>query len=233
MNKSRMDKAALILPAYNEEKNIKIVINEAKKFLPNSLIIVIDDGSKDKTFELAKKSGVVVLRHEKNKGKGEAIKTGFNYLKGKNVDFIIVVDTDRQYQIKDAPKFIKPLKEEKADFVMGKRDWSKVPLRHKFGNFVWRTSFNLLFKQRMEDTNCGFVAFSRKAMEEIKDDIHGGYILEDQMLISAVKNNLKIAQVPVAITYRKRSGFLRGIRMVFGVLIFVIKEGIKYRLGID
>ncbi|MEM5836549.1 MAG: glycosyltransferase family 2 protein [Candidatus Aenigmatarchaeota archaeon] len=225
-----MNKVALILPAYNEEKNIKSVISEAKKFLPNSMIIVIDDGSVDRTFEIAKKSGVIVLRHEKNKGKGEAIKTGFNYLKGKDVSYIIIADADRQYKIKDVPKFIKVLKEEKVDFVMGKRDWSKVPLRHRLGNYIWRTSFNILFGQKMEDTNCGFVAFSRKAMEKIKDDIHGGYILEDQMLISAVKNKLKIAQVPVTITYNKISGILRGLRMVLGVLIFVIKEGIKYRL---
>jgi|YelNatPaOPRAMG01_1025707.scaffolds.fasta_scaffold04552_8 glycosyltransferase involved in cell wall biosynthesis len=228
-----MSKVALILPAYNEEKNIEIVIKEAKKFMPNSLIIVVDDGSKDRTFELAKKSGVIVLRHEKNKGKGEAIKTGFNYLKDKNIDYIIVADADRQYNIKDAQKFLKALKEEKADFVMGKRDWSKVPLRHRLGNFIWRTSFNLLFGKNLEDTNCGFVAFSRKAMEKIKDYIHGGYILEDEMLIAAVKNNFKIAQVPVEVYYKKKSGILRGIRMIFGVLIFILIEGIKFRFKIE
>ena len=228
-----MSKVALILPAYNEEKNIEIVIKEAKKFMPNSLIIVVDDGSKDRTFELAKKSGVIVLRHEKNKGKGEAIKTGFNYLKDKNIDYIIVADADRQYNIKDAQKFLKALKEEKADFVMGKRDWSKVPLRHRLGNFIWRTSFNLLFGKNLEDTNCGFVAFSRKAMEKIKDYIHGGYILEDEMLIAAVKNNFKIAQFPVEVYYKKKSGILRGIRMIFGVLIFILIEGIKFRFKIE
>jgi glycosyltransferase involved in cell wall biosynthesis len=227
-----MSKSAIILPAYNEEENIEVVIKEAKKFLPNSLIVVVDDGSKDRTFELAKKSGVIVLRHEKNKGKGEAIKTGFNYLKDKNIDYIIVADTDRQYDIKDAPKFIKTLEEGRADFVMGKRDWSKVPFRHRFGNLIWRKFFNLLFKKKLEDTNCGFVAFSRKAMEKMKDYIHGGYILESEMLITMVKNNLKIAQVPVKVTYRKKSGISRGIRMVLGVLIFILIEGIKYRLKI-
>jgi glycosyltransferase involved in cell wall biosynthesis len=227
-----MSKSAIILPAYNEEENIEVVIKEAKKFLPNSFIVVVDDGSKDRTFELAKKSGVIVLRHEKNKGKGEAIKTGFNYLKDKNIDYIIVADTDRQYDIKDAPKFIKTLEEGKADFVMGKRDWSKVPFRHRFGNLIWRKCFNLLFKKKLEDTNCGFVAFSRKAMEKMKDYIHGGYILESEMLIAMVKNNLKIAQVPVKVSYRKKSGISRGMRMVLGVLIFILIEGIKYRLKI-
>ena len=227
-----MSRTAIILPAYNEEKNIEIVIKEAKKFLPNSLVIVVDDGSKDRTFELAKKAGAVVLRHEKNKGKGEAIKTGFNYLKDKNIYYIIVADADRQYDVKDAKKFIEALEEGKADFVMGKRNWSTVPFRHRLGNLIWRKCFNFLFKRKLEDTNCGFVAFSRKAMEKMKDCIHGGYILEDEMLVAMVKNNLKIAQVPVKVTYRKKSGISRGIRMVLGVLIFILIEGIKYRLKI-
>ncbi|MEM5829313.1 MAG: glycosyltransferase family 2 protein [Candidatus Aenigmatarchaeota archaeon] len=222
-----------LVPAYNEEKTICEVVYRLKKI--GLKVIVIDDCSKDRTFELAKKAGALVLRHEKNKGKGEAIKTGINFLikKYPSTENVVIVDADMQYLPDEAINLLKPLKEGKADFVMGKRDWSKVPLRHRLGNFIWKTSFNLLFKQKLEDTNCGFVAFSRKAMEKIKDDIHGGYILEDQMLISSVKNKIKIAQVPVTITYKKKSGFLRGIRMVFGVLIFVIKEGIKYRLRIN
>ncbi|MEM5772716.1 MAG: glycosyltransferase family 2 protein [Candidatus Aenigmatarchaeota archaeon] len=222
-----------LVPAYNEEKTIQEVIRRLKKV--GLKAVVIDDCSKDRTFELAKRAGAIVLKHEKNKGKGEAIKTGINFLLKKypSVENVIIVDADMQYLPDEAINFLKALKEEKTDFVMGKRDWSKVPLRHRLGNFIWRTSFNILFGQRMEDTNCGFVAFSRKAMEKIKNDIHGGYVLEDQMLISAVKNKFKIKQVPVSVNYKKRSGFLRGIRMVLGVLIFVIKEGIKYRLKID
>jgi glycosyltransferase involved in cell wall biosynthesis len=184
---------------------------------------------------VAKKSGAIVLKHEKNKGKGEAIKTGINFLLKKypKIKNVVIVDADMQYLPEEAINLLKALKEERADFVMGKRDWSKVPLRHRLGNLVWRISFNLLFGKNLEDTNCGFVAFSREAMEKIKDYIHGGYILEDEMLIAAVKNNFKIAQVPVEVSYRKKSGFLRGVRMVLGVLIFILTEGIKYRLKIE
>lgn len=220
-----------LVPAYNEEKTIKEVIRRLRRI--GLRIIVIDDCSRDKTFEIAKKEGVIVLKHETNKGKGEAIKTGINFLLEKfpNVENVVIVDADMQYSPDKALELIKPIKEGKADFVMGKRDWSKVPLRHKLGNFVWRTSFNLLFNQKLEDTNCGFVAFSRKAMEKIKDYVHGGYILESEMLVAMIRNGLKIEQVPVEVKYKKISGLGRGIRMVLGVLIFILREGLNYRIS--
>lgn len=108
------------------------------------------------------------MRHERNRGKGEAIKTGINFILEKypRIDNVVIVDADMQYLPEEAENLLKPLKEGKADFVMGKRDWSNVPFRHRFGNFVWKTSFNILFGQKMDDTNCGFVAFSRKAMKK-------------------------------------------------------------------
>jgi glycosyltransferase involved in cell wall biosynthesis len=221
-------KIGVLLPAYNEEKNIRVVIREAKKHLPRAKIVVIDDGSTDKTYEIAKKEKVTVIRHAINKGKGEAIKTGFKYFSKTSVDFVVIADTDRQYLLKDARKLLEPLKSGKADFVMGFRDFRKVPFRHKLGNFIWKTFFNLLFGTNLKDTNCGYVALTKEVMKKVK--VHGGYIIENAFLSECLKNNFRIAQVPIKVVYRKKSGILRGIRMVFGVLIFIIKEGIKYRL---
>jgi glycosyltransferase involved in cell wall biosynthesis len=220
-----------LVPAYNEEGTIKEVISRLKRI--GLKAVVIDDCSIDKTSELAKRAGAIVLRHERNKGKSEAIKTGIKFLLKKypNIDDVVIVDADMQYLPDEAKNLLKPLEEGKADFVIGKRDWSKVPFRHRLGNFVWRTSFNILFGQKMEDTNCGFVAFSKRAMKKIKNILHGGYILENNMLATMVKNKMKIEQVSVTVFYKKRSGVSRGIRMVLGVLIFIFVEGIKYRLG--
>ncbi|MEM7826236.1 MAG: glycosyltransferase family 2 protein [Candidatus Aenigmatarchaeota archaeon] len=220
-----------LVPAYNEEKTIEEVVRRLKKV--GLKVIVIDDCSKDRTFELAKKTGAIVLKHEVNKGKGEAIKTGINFLLKRypKVENVVVIDADMQYLPEEAINLLKPLKEKKADFIMGKRDWSKVPSRHKLGNFVWRSFFNFLFDQKLEDTNCGFVAFSNKAMDKIKDYLHGGYILESEMLVAAIRNNLKIGQVPVEVRYKKLAGIKKGVRMVLGVLIFIVKEGVKYKLS--
>jgi len=223
-------KNVALIPAYNEEKNILEIIDKTKKLRKFNKIIVIDDGSKDRTAELAKKAGAIVIRHEKNKGKGEALKTGFNYIsKIRDIKNIVIIDADLQYEPKEALKLLKAL--ESADLVMGYRDFSKLPFRHKLGNFVWKTSFNLFFGTRLNDTNCGLIAL--KAVSIKKMNVHGGYIIENSMLASAVENNLKIKQVFVNVNYKKISGIKRGIKTVLGVFVYIFKEGIKYRLNIS
>lgn len=229
-----MNKIGLLLPAYNEEKNLPIILKDIKEYLPSVEVVVIDDGSFDKTSEIAIKNNVKLIRHKQNKGKAEAIKTGLKYfLKEKlHIAFIVIADADRQYLIKEITKIFKPLEKDEADFVTGYRNWSKVPFRHKLGNFVWRTFFNILFGTGFKDTNCGYVGLNKKAAEIMKENIYGGYILENSMFILALKNNLKIKQVPVTVLYKKISKVPRGIRIVLGVLLFIFKEGFKYRLGI-
>ena len=220
-------KIAALIPAYNEENNILEVIKKLKALRKFYKIIVIDDGSRDRTYELAKKTKVVVIAHKINRGKGEAIKTGLNHIKKiKQIDGIVIIDADMQYEPKESLNIIKKLEE--ADFVMGYRNFSKIAFRHRLGNFLWKTSFNLLFGTSLKDTNCGLVGLSKNCFNKLQ--IHGGYIIENAMLASAVKQNIKIAQVPVDVSYKNVSGIGRGIRVVLGVFIFIIKEGIRYRL---
>src|SRR3972149_3199680 len=101
-----MSRLGVLLPAYNEEENIQTVIDETMAHLPGSEIVVVDDGSADNTFELAMSKGVTVLKHEKNRGKGEALRTGFKYFLNQSVDFVIVSDTDSQYKLEEAPKIL-------------------------------------------------------------------------------------------------------------------------------
>jgi glycosyltransferase involved in cell wall biosynthesis len=226
-----METVALV-PTYNEEKNIAEVLRRLKK-LRGVQAIVIDDGSTDKTVEIAKKSGVKIIQHDYNKGKGETIKTGFDYVLKHDfgIKNVVLIDADMQYLPNDMPRLLQPLKEGKADFVIGSRNWNNVPFRHKLGNFVWRTTFNVMFGTNLIDTNCGYMALTKRAVEKVKN-VHGGYIIENKMIADAVRNGLRIRQVPVRIFYRHKSKVPRGIRVVLGVLIFIITEGIKYRLGI-
>ena len=217
-----------IVPAYNEEKNIYEVVKRLRKM--NFKVIVIDDGSKDKTYELAKKAGAIVLRHKTNKGKGEALNTAFEYARKKNIKNLVIIDADLQYLPEEARKLLESVKNKEADLVMGFRDWKRVPFRHKLGNFVWRKIFNFLFGAKLKDTNCGYMAFGERAINEI-ENIHGGYIIENSILAEAIKKNLRIKQIHVKVFYHKKSKVLRGIRVVIGVLIFIIKEGLRYKLS--
>ena len=181
---------------------------------------------------IARKLGVIVISHKRNMGKGEALKTGFKYfLKNTDVDIVVVADADGQYPIKYVKLLIEPLLKNEADFVSGYRNWSKVPFRHRLGNFVWKTTFNLLFGTNFKDTNCGLVGFTRKALKRVKRT-GGGYIIENVLFIEALKNRFRIKQVPVEVRYKSISPVPRGVRVVLGVWLFILKEGIKFRSGL-
>jgi len=220
-----------LIPAYNEETNIREVVRRIRKVGISP--VVIDDASTDGTYAAAKRTGAVVLRHKRNGGKAEAIKTGIKFLKNKKFDYIVLIDADLQYMPEEAMLLVEPLMRGDADFVAGYRDFSKVPFfRHRLGNFVWRTSFNILFGTKFKDTNCGFVAMNRKAASIISRKLYGGYILENSMFISVLKNNLRAKQVKVTVKYHRNSPVKRGIRVVAGVSLHILREGVKHRLGI-
>lgn len=220
-----------IIPAYNEEDNIEEVIAKVKSI--EMIPIVIDDHSDDKTVTLAKNSGAIVLRHNKNKGKGEGIKTGLEYALENipGAKYFVFIDADMQYDPEQAKTLIAPLKKGKSDIVLGYRNWRSVPFRHKVGNFVWRQAFNILFGTRLKDTNCGLMALTRDAVKIVPESMTGGYIIENSILSHAVRKGLRIEQVHVEVSYKHKSGVVRGVRMVGGIMFYIVKEGFKYRLS--
>ena len=224
---------AVIIPAYNEEKNISSIIKRIKDSV-DAEIIVVDDCSQDKTRKIALKSGARVISHKVNKGKGEALKTGFESLKrDKDVKYVILIDADSQYDPEDIPKLLDEL-EAGYDYVTGFRNWKRdVPFRHRFANFLWRNAFNILFGVRLFDSNCGFIGMNRKAMKIISKESYGGYIIDNMMMANAIKNGLKIKQVPVKVHYKEKRDVITGSRFFLGCFVFIIEEGLKYRFGWD
>ncbi|MEM5804839.1 MAG: glycosyltransferase family 2 protein [Candidatus Aenigmatarchaeota archaeon] len=219
------------MPAYNEGNNIGESVSLAISDLKGAKIIVVDDGSEDNTAKIAKMAGAIVLRHGTNKGKGEALNTGFSFVKQmKDAKYVVLLDADMQYRPKDAENVLLPLIKNEADFVMGSREWSAVPFRHRLGNLVWRLTFNLLFGTKLKDTNCGLVAMNRNALEAI-GRVQGGYIIDNYMLIKCIRSGLIISNAPVTVYYKYLSKVPRGVRMVIGIWLFIVKEGLKYRLG--
>jgi len=212
-------KIYIVVPAYNEAKNIGQVLKDlGKTKLP---VIVVDDGSKDKTYEVAKKHKVTLLRHRVNLGKGAALKTGFEAAFLKRADAVITMDSDGQHKISDLPQFIDKLKEEKYDIVFGSRDFShKVPLVRSLGNQFALNLIRLLFGVSVSDLTCGFRGVTKKAYKKMKWE-SSGYAVETEMVIETGKRHLKYCEVPVeTVYYDKVKGVtvLDAIHILFDVL---------------
>lgn len=220
-----------LVPAYNEEGNIGEVISRLKKNKKLN-IVVVDDGSDDETYKVAKRYRIKVIRHTKNFGKAEAVKSGLKeILKKDSNPNVALIDSDLQYDPEDAEKLLKVVSAGDADFVSGYRNFNSIPFRHRLGNFVWRNFFNFFFGTKLKDTNCGYMALNGKATKIMVGTVYGGYILENSMYIRALEYKLRVRQVPVKVHYKKKSRVGRGIRMVLGVLIFIVREGLKYRFS--
>ena len=191
----------VVIPAYNEAPRMGAVIRGVKKYCQN--IIVIDDGSKDKTSEVAKKAGVKVLRHRLNLGKGAAMKTGVETALESGAEAIILLDADGQHDPKHIPEFLKQL-EQGSEIVFGSRNLSfGVPLVRYLGNKFGSVLISLIFGIYRSDMLCGFIAFTENAYKKIKWD-SSRYGVETEIVARTGKNKLKYSEIPIATIYKDK-----------------------------
>ncbi len=225
------------LPAYNEEQKIYDIVKNTSKFVDK--VIVCDDGSNDQTFENAKKAGALVTKHDNNKGKGAAMRTLFDYAKKIDGDIIITMDSDGQFLPEEIPKLVNSLIKNNADIVTGYRfaDEKDMPRYRKFGNKVLDKVTNLVIEIPVRDTQSGFRAYSKKAINSIKFNTDG-YGADSEILISAVKKGLKIIEEPVTVIYNtqgktsKKDPISHSTSIVTTLVeLVVIKQPLRY-LGI-
>ena len=188
----------VIIPAFNETSRIKRVIDGVKKHTKN--IIVIDDGSKDRTSLIAKRAGAVVLRHRLNLGKGAAMKTGAQAAFLLGAEAIVYLDADGQHDPKHIPEFLEKI-EGGADIVFGSRNLTfGVPLVRFLGNKLGAILISLIFGIYRSDMLCGFIALTCEAYGKIKWDA-ARYGVETEIVARTGKNKLKYAEVPIETIY--------------------------------
>jgi len=188
------------LPAYNEEKKIFDVVKETSKFVDK--VVVCDDGSDDKTSANAKKAGAIIINHSNNKGKGAAMRSLFEYAKKLDSDVVIIMDSDGQFLPEQIPKLVNSLVENSADIVNGYRfeDEKDMPSYRKFGNKFLDKMTNLSTEITIRDSQSGFRAYSKKAINSIKFSTDG-FGADSEILISASRKGLKIIEEPVTVIY--------------------------------
>jgi glycosyltransferase involved in cell wall biosynthesis len=198
-------KTFIVIPAYNEEKSIGNVLDKLKN-AGYSNIVVVDDGSKDKTFEISQKRAYALV-HAFNRGQGAALKTGIEFALSKGAEILVTFDADGQFLAEDIKKIVAPVIQKKADIVLGSRFLGKavnMPLSKKIvlklGIFV----VFLLYGIKVSDSQCGFRAFSKKAAIKIK-------LTSDRMehasdfFSEIMRNKLKYLEVPITVIYNRYS----------------------------
>ena len=220
----------IVIPAFNESLVINSVIDEIKVAGYNN-IIVIDDGSSDNTCGKAKEiSGVTVLCHKLNRGKGAAAKTGIEAAKLLGADIIVTMDGDGQHDPVDIKKLIFPIINENYDVVLGSRlknpkgmPWYKI-VHNKIANLItW-----YLYGLWVTDSQSGFRAYSRKAANDI-DTKGDRYEYESEVIREIYKHKLKYCEVPIQVRYTdysmgkvQKQGFVNGIKTFYKMIWRII-----------
>ncbi|NTW00619.1 MAG: glycosyltransferase family 2 protein [Oscillochloris sp.] len=213
-----------LIPAYNEERFIGSLVIAALVYVDH--VIVVDDGSADQTAQIAYDAGAVVLRHTQNQGKAAAVNTGFSYLRGFDPAVIVMLDGDGQHSVNDIPAVIAPVLTGMADLVIGSRFMdtkSDIPAYRQVGQHGLTITTNLTSGVWVGDSQSGFRAFSAEAIERLSFS-QGGFSLESEMQFLAGELKLRVAEVPISVTYSeppKRNPFKHGMQVLDGILRLV------------
>ena len=200
-------KLVIQIPCFNEEANIQSVLEEIPKKIKGIKeikVIVLDDGSTDKTSEIAKKYNVETIKSNYNVGLSNTFKTGVTKALEENADILVNIDGDNQYCAKDIEKLIKPILENTCDIVIGTRPINKIktfsPFKknlQKFGSFIVK----LISKTDIKDAASGFRAFSKKALLNI--NVFNSFTYTIETIIQAKNKNLLIKNVDIDVNIQK------------------------------
>jgi glycosyltransferase involved in cell wall biosynthesis len=214
-------KTCVIIPAYNESANILRLIQDIRKYKLD--ILVIDDGSTDSTFSIAKDAGVQAMLNLSNQGKGASLIKGFKYALENNFDAVITMDADGQHLAQDLPSFIEAANDPGIHIVLGNRmlNVEKMPFLRVITNKFMSWFISAICKQAIPDTQCGFRLIKKDVLKNIKLGT-SKYETESELLIKASRQGFKIRSIPIRSIYGREKSQInpfidtfRFIRLIF------------------
>lgn len=199
------NKLLIIIPAFNEEATISGVIASIKRHMPAADIVVVNDGSRDRTAERAASGGAIVLSHLYNMGIGATMQTGYKYALLKGYDIAVQVDADGQHPAEQIERLVKPVMEGKADLVVGSRflgegDY-KPSIARGAGMVFFSRLVSMIIRAKITDTTSGFRAAGKKCIEYFSSRYPDDYP-EVEALVLLHKKGFSIMEVPVSMSER-------------------------------
>lgn len=201
-----MPKLLIYLPALNEEETIfKVLKSVPEKFEGFSEInlLVVNDGSTDKTAEKALTANAIVLSHKHNKGVGTAFQTAIEYALEINADVMVSIDADGQFDVNQIEEMIAPIINNEADFCIGNRFLnhkpSNMPMVKYWGNKQVNKIVSFVCKTKILDASCGFRAYSKECLLSL--NLQGNFTYTHETILDLINKGFKVEQIPVKVTY--------------------------------
>lgn len=212
-------KISCVIPAYNEAKNINKVLDKVMPLVDE--VIVVDDCSKDNTYELVRKTNAVALRHPINRGQGAALQTGDEYALSHGADIVVHFDADDQFKAEEIASLIAPIKNSQADAVFGSRflGSANFPFVKRVIIMPLARLINRFFGIKMSDPQSGFRALNKETLSQIKIE-NRGMAHCSEILYKTIKTKARVMEVPITVTYHEfGQSFGGGFKIIKDLLI--------------
>lgn len=225
-------KYIIIIPAYNEEVTIGKVVSNSLNY---SDVLVVDDGSSDRTSQLTREAGGSVIKHRKNMGKGAALKTGIKYALKEGYHAMVMLDGDGQHDPRFIPQLLDSLDD--AGMIICSRFLEGPPegmaLQRKFSNNLTTNLLKFTTGYHITDSQSGFRIFSREAARVFSGIPYDDYEFESEMLYQASLNNLSVKEIPIPSSYKGEKSYITGVKIlkytyyIFKLLLRDLRRRIK------
>ena len=194
-------KFCVVIPAYREEGRIGKVVEGVRKHAEH--VVVVDDGSPDNTAAEAEKAGATVLRHAVNRGKGNALNTGFDHARKNGFEFVITLDADGQHDPDEIPSFVEAYRRTGVPVLVGNRmdHAGTMPLDRWLTNKTMSWMLSLRMGQRVPDTQVGYRLYRCDIIPRVPEE-SGRFAAESEILMLLAEQGVRIGAVPVKVIYR-------------------------------
>jgi glycosyltransferase involved in cell wall biosynthesis len=195
-----------LIPAHDEATRIGPVVAGARRHLA---VLVVDDGSADDTAAIAREAGAEVVVQRPNRGKGVALRTGFEAAIQRGAAAVITLDADGQHDPDEIPRFLEAFAAGRYDLVVGQRDFRAMPPSRRLANTLGGAAFSWAVGRSIPDNQCGYRLVGRRLMEAIRDSREPGFEFEVEMLTMCVRQGWPIGWVPIRTIYAGEASHIR------------------------
>lgn len=221
-----MERTAILIPAFNAAVTLPTLIRRIENHVKRSDILIVDDGSQDRTSEVACENRVQVLCHERNYGKGRALRTGFDYIvTSTDYQAVVTMDADMQHRPEELPSFFAVRELQHVDLVIGSRvRWgTTMPFPRKLSNTITSALVSARTGLSIKDSQCGYRLISRKVLESVATT-SDGYEAETELLIKAAMKDFRIEFVPIQTIYSDEKTYMTNFHTTVRFLNVLLKE---------